>query len=91
VAKVNAVLRFRGQAWVILTYMVPAQAEVDAATGLPVLRQADATSMLLLTDVLEPHHVVHRCDSTCMTSGPGFDDGAHGNLNEYLDNVHFIW
>ena len=90
-AKVNAVLRFRGQAWVILTYMVPAQAEVDAATGLPVLRQADATSMLLLTDVLEPHHVVHRCDSTCTTSGPGFDDGDHGNVNEFLDNVHFIW
>ena len=93
---IEAVVSFRGQYWVIVTVMNPATrplAEVDSGTGLSILCRAKKSSLLLLSEVLEPHHVVHRCDGLrgFTTSGPGFEDGAHGTFNEFLDNVHFIW
>lgn len=97
VAHVQAIVLFRKEYWVIVTFMKPATRPlggVDSeSTGLPILCQAETSSLLRLAEVLEPRHVVHRCDARagCKTSGPGFENGKHGAVNEFLDNVHFIW
>ena len=101
VVRIVAILSFRRQYWVIVTFMIPHSSNslrevnslADAETGLSILCEAAVSSLLLLREVLEPRHVVHRCDGSrgCTTSGAGFDDGAHGSFNEYLDNEHFLW
>jgi hypothetical protein len=94
VAYIQAIFQFRHKYWVLLTWMDGVRApmkNVDDATGLPILRQAEASSLRLLTDVLEPQHVFHRCDGTCATSGAGFEDGKHGDHNSFLHNTNFIW
>ena len=94
VAYIQAILQFRGKFWVVLTWMDAVGSplkNVDGETGLPVLRQAEASSLRLLTDVLEPQHVVHRCDETCTTSGAGFEDGTHGDHTFYLHNTNFMF
>ena len=94
IAYIQAILMYERKYWVVLTWMdgVPTSEEcVDKATGLPILSQARFSSLRLLTDVLEPQHVVHRCDETCTTTGAGFDDGDHGPSGLFLHNVNFVW
>jgi hypothetical protein len=93
VAYIQAIIQSGGKYWVALTWMDEVQApmeNVDDATGLPILRQAEASSLRLLTDVLEPQHVVHRCDKNCTTNEAGFEDGKHGDHNQFLHNTNFI-
>ena len=94
VAYIQAILHYEDKYWVVLRWMdgvQPPEENVDVATGLPILRQAQHSSLRLLTDVLEPQHVVHRCDGSCMTSGAGFEDGKHGPHDLFLHNSNFIW
>jgi hypothetical protein len=41
-------------------------------------------------DVLEPQHVVHLCNESCESLGPGFS-GCHGRNNEFLHNINMIY
>jgi hypothetical protein len=75
--------------WAVLMWMVPSGI-TDERTGLRVLQQAKGLELRMLTDVLEPRHVVHLCDGNCETLGAGFS-GVHGDLNEFLDNEFFLW
>ena len=94
VAYIQAILWYDTQFWVVIRWMDrvrPPMDNVDGATGLPILRQAGVSSLRLLTDVLEPQHVMHRCDRSCTTTGAGFEDGQHGAHDLFLHNTNFIW
>jgi hypothetical protein len=64
---------------------------VDDGTGLNIVRRSGSFDVLSASAVLEPRHVVHCCDSSCSTSGAGFEDGVHGEENKYLDNEFFTF
>jgi hypothetical protein len=91
VAFVTTIIRdTEQQFWAVLSRMVPAPAGIDEQTGLRVLQRAAEFELRLLTDVLEPRHIVHRCDTQCTTWGAGFDNGYHADFNEFLDNTSFL-
>ena len=86
VARVDVILRFANTFWAMVTWMK--ELEIQDISDLKVLETGERY-LCVLEDVLEPRYVVHRCDRTCSTGGPGFV-GACGETNEYLDNAYVI-
>jgi hypothetical protein len=87
IARVEAILQYASQIWVLLTWMDPSG--VDKRSGLRIL-EGGPREVRLLDDVLEPRFVVHLCDETCATLGPGFVGSCTTTSKQFLDNEFII-
>jgi hypothetical protein len=84
VGRVTSILKLSERFWARINWVEELD-RVDRQTGLVIVRLSDQFEIRPADDVLEPRHIVHLCDKTCNTLGPGFM-GSHGDRNEFLDN-----
>jgi hypothetical protein len=84
VGYLSDVIGIAGNFYVRVNWVSPS-GSADDQTILNIVHRSQDFDVFSASAVLEPHQIVHCCDSACETLGAGFE-GKHSAENKYLDN-----